>query len=218
MPRRSQLQAIIGVVVMLWAALLFASGVTLNPSYLKPLSLAISITYFVLLAFERFLWRIPIVARLLQRPVLRGTWRGTLESDWIDPVTGEAAGVVEVFLAVRQTYSTIAMRLMSRESSSRSLAAALDTPRDDVATASSTYQNVPRLLIQGRSRIHHGALMLEVHGSPPTQLVGSYWTDRDTKGEVHFTARLRKVFTSFDEAAGAAWPTFSDPPDRAAAP
>lgn len=207
MPSRSQLQVAIGIVVVIWAVLLFVSGVTLKPSYLKPLSLAVSIAYFVLLAFDRVLWRIPLVARLFRRPILRGTWRGELRSTWIDPTTGQGIAPILVFLAIRQTYSTIAMRMMTEESSSRSLVASLEAPRDDVARASSTYQNIPRLLIQGRSRIHHGALMLEVQGTPAERLSGSYWTDRDTKGEVLLDARLPKVYTSFAEANKATWPT-----------
>lgn len=203
---RSQFQVAIFVVVIIWAVLLFVSGVTLKPSYLKPLSMAVSSAYFVLLAFDRALWRIPLVARLFHRPVLRGTWRGEMRSTWIDPATGEGVAPIPIFLAIRQTYSTIAMRMMTEESSSRSLVASLEAPRDDVARASSTYQNIPRLLIQGRSRIHHGALMLEVQGTRADRLSGSYWTDRDTKGEVVLGARLPKIYTSFDEANKAVWP------------
>lgn len=149
----------------------------------------------------------PLVARLIHRPVLRGTWKGELESTWIDPSNGSRLEPVDVFLAVRQTYSSVSLRMMTTESSSRSLVASMDAPRDDVPRVSSTYQNVPRLLIQNRSRIHHGALMLDVEGVPPNRLTGFYWTDRDTKGEVVLRARLPKVYTSFDEASRAAWPT-----------
>jgi hypothetical protein len=205
MPSRPQLQVAIGIVIVVWAVLLFVSGVTLKPSYLKPLSLAISIAYFVLLAFDRWLWRIPFVARMLHCPVLRGTWKGQLQSNWIDPSTNQGIAPIDVFLVIRQTYSTISMRMMTKESASRSLVASLQAPRDDVARASSTYQSVPRLLIQGRSRIHHGALMIEVEGRPANRLTGSYWTDRDTKGEVSLDARLPKPYTSFDEASAAKW-------------
>ncbi len=206
MQSRSQLQVGIGVVVVVWALLLLISGITLKPSILKPLSLAISIAYFLLLAFDRWLWRIPFVARLLRHPVLLGTWRGNLVSNWIEPSSDEEVVPIEVFLVIRQTYSTLSLRLMTSESSSRSLVVSLDAPRDDIARVSSTYQNMPRLLVQDRSRIHHGALMLDVEGLPANRLIGSYWTDRDTKGELSFNARLPKVSTSFDEARNAAWP------------
>jgi hypothetical protein len=206
MPSRSQLQVAIGVVILVWAALLFISGVTLKPSFLKPLSLAISVAYYLLVVFDGWLWRLWPISRLSHRPVLRGTWKGKLQSTWTEPSTESQIDPIEIFLAIRETYSTISMRVMTKESSSRSLVASLEAPRDDVARVSSTYQNVPRLLIQDRSRIHHGALMLDVEGVPPKGLNGFYWTDRDTKGEVRLRARLPKVYTSFDEAAAAPWP------------
>ena len=201
MTSRSHVQTIISLAVLVWAAILLAQGVTLKTTYLQPYSLAVSVVLLLLLAFERWLWRFPPVARALHRPVLRGTWKGQLSSTWTDPSTGTRVEPVDVYLAVRQTYSTVSLRLMTKESISRSLAASLEAPTDDIPTLSSTYQNIPGLLIQDRSRIHHGALMLEVHGSPPRQLKGFYWTDRDTKGEFLFDSRSRKVHTSFDEAA-----------------
>jgi hypothetical protein len=207
MPSRSQIQVAIGIVIVAWMVLLLIEGVALVPSYIKPLSLAISIAYFVLLAFDRWFWRVPFVARILHCPVLRGTWKGQIKSSWIDPGTGERIEPIDVFLAIRQTYSSIFIRLLTKESSSWSLVASLDAPRDDVARASSTYQNIPGLLIQDRSRIHHGALMLEVQGNPASRLTGSYWTDRDTKGEVLMSAHVSKVCTDFTDASVIAWPS-----------
>ena len=62
---------------------------------------------------------------------------------------------------------------------------------------------VEGVLIQERSRIHHGALLLDVHGSPANRLIGWCWTDRDTKGEVTLEKRVSKAYTSFDEASAA---------------
>jgi len=200
-----RLQIGIGIVIAIWAALLLISGITLKPTLLKPFSLAIGIAYFVLLAFDLWLWRIPFIARLLHQPVLRGTWKGRLVSNWTDPATGTKRPPIEAFLVVQQTYSSISLRIMTEESSSRSLVASLDTPRDDVSRVSSTYQNIPRLLVQDRSRIHHGTVLLEVQGTPANRLVGSYWTDRDTKGELEFDVRSEKIFTGHDEASKALW-------------
>ena len=207
MPSRTQVQVVLVLAVLVWAGLLFVEGVTLKPSYLKPFSITVSVVILVLLAFERWIWCIPPIARALHRPVLRGTWKGQLSSNWTDPETQQELAPIEVFLLVRQTYSTVTLRLMTKESTSRSLVGSLDSPRDDVARLSSTYLNIPGLMIQDRSRIHHGALMLEVHGNPANRLVGSYWTDRDTKGEVALETRSPKVFTSFTEASSVSWPS-----------
>jgi hypothetical protein len=207
MTSRFQAQVIIGIAVLVWALMLLTEGVTLKASYLQPYSLAVGVVILLLFAFDHWLWRIPLLARVLHCPLLRGTWRGQLRSTWKDSTTSQAIEPIDVFLVVRQTYSTISQRLMTKESSSRSLVASLEVSRDEVPTLSSMYQNMPDLLKQGRSRIHHGALMLEVQGNPANRLKGYYWTDRDTKGEVSLDARSKKVYTSFDEAAAAIWPS-----------
>lgn len=205
MATKFQIQAIIGIAVVVWAVMLLVQGVSLKASYLQPYSFAVGAAILLLFAFDRWLWRIPVVARLCNCPVLQGTWKGELRSTWVNPSTSEGIPPISVFLMIRQTYSTISMRMMTKESTSRSLVASLETPRNDIARASSTYQNIPGLLMQGRSRIHHGALMLEVQGNPAERLVGSYWTDRDTKGEVTLGSRSRKLYTSFEEASAASW-------------
>jgi hypothetical protein len=95
--------------------------------------------------------------------------------------------------------------MMTKESTSRSMVAGLDAGSDGIPRVTSTYENIPGVLIQDRSRIHHGALLLDVHGSPANRLIGWYWTDRDTKGEVSLDARSPKSYTSFDEASAAKW-------------
>lgn len=207
MLNKIQVQIVLGLAVVVWAVLLFVEGVHLKASYLKPYSVVVTVVVVGLILFDRWLWRIPPIARALHRPILRGTWKGQLLSNWINPETQQGIGPIEAFLLVRQTYSTVTLRLMTKESTSRSLVASLDSPRDDIARLSSTYQNMPGLMIQDRSRIHHGALMLEVHGSPANRLIGSYWTDRDTKGEVSLETRSPKVYTSFSEAVSASWPS-----------
>lgn len=205
MASRLQTQVILAITVVVWGALLFVQGVTLKASYLRPYSLVVGILIFLEIAFDRWLWRIPVVARVLRCPVLRGTWKGQLRSTWKDPRTRQSIEPIDVFLVVHQTYSTVSVRLVTAESSSRSLVASLQTPRDDVPTLSSTYQNVPDLLRQDHSRIHHGALMLDVQGQPANRLEGCYWTDRDTKGELVLGSRSREIYTSFEEASTSRW-------------
>jgi hypothetical protein len=205
-PSRSQIQITIGIAVVVWAALLLVQGVTLKANYLRPYSLAVSAAVLALLIFDRWLWRLAPIQRLVKRPLLHGTWRGELLSSWTDPKTGKGVDPIVTYVAFKQTYSGISMRLMTKESSSRSLVAALDNSNDQLPLLTSTYVNTPQLLIQGRSRIHHGAVMLDVHGNPPDRLTGTYWTDRDTKGQLNLSARTRALYTSFEEAANANWP------------
>jgi hypothetical protein len=201
MPTRNQVHATVALAAVVWAVLLTVQGVTLRPGYVKPYSLAVAVVVVIFEVFDHWAWRWGPIPRVVGRPLLRGTWRGVVASTWIDPTTGQTVDPREAFLVVRQTYSTISTRLLTKESKSQSLAASIDAPRGDAAAVHWTYLNRPRLPLQGRSRIHHGAAVLEVHGSPPARLTGWYWTDRNTTGELTFTARSAKLHTDFLEAS-----------------
>ncbi|SBW17199.1 putative membrane protein [Candidatus Protofrankia californiensis] len=197
---RSQIQIAITLAVVAWALLLFVEGVSLKPTYLKPYSIAIGIVTLCFLAYDRWIWKFPPLSRTLGKPVLRGTWKGEIRSEWIDPSTGTRIAPIEVYVAIFQTSSTISLRLMSKESSSSTLTAALQVSKVALPRIASMYQNIPSLSLRRHSGIHHGAILLDVYGLPVQRLFGWYWTDRDTKGEISLEVRSRKIYSSFNEA------------------
>lgn len=201
MLRRSHVYAIVAIATIAWTGLLLIQGVDLQPAYLKPYSTAVTAVIICFEIFNRWLWRLGPIPRLIGCDVLHGTWRGTLQSTRIDPVTHRPAAPISSFLVIRQTYSRIDTRLFTAESSSASLVASLDSDRNAEAKLQWTYRNIPGLLIQDRSRIHHGAVVMDVHGSPPSRLTGYYWTDRDTKGTMSFGLHSPKLHTDFREAS-----------------
>jgi hypothetical protein len=103
-------------------------------------------------------------------------------------------------MAVRQTFSSLSMRLMTSESTSELVAARVLVAADGVSKVVGVYVNQPKLSVRNRSAIHYGGLLLDVHGDPPTALEGSYWTDRDTRGTMHLSDRHTQIFASYDEA------------------
>jgi hypothetical protein len=50
--------------------------------------------------------------------------------------------------------------------------------------------------------MHHGSTALDLSGTPVKRLKGRYWTDRDTRGELDFTERSKKIVDDFEEASG----------------
>jgi hypothetical protein len=200
-PKRAHIQLIISLATVVWAILLLSQGVPLNAKLLRPYSLTVAIVIIVFLLFERWLWRIPWLERPLRHPFIFGTWKGQLSSDFVDSATEKQIEPITVYLVVRQTLSTATVRLMSSESTSETLVANLDCPSGSPAILSSIFQNVPRLAIREKSQIHYGALLLEIHGSPATQMTGFYWTDRNTKGELTLDSRVPVLFDSFEIAA-----------------
>lgn len=201
MVSRTQIQVAITLAVVIWGAMLLVDGVALKGSYLRPYSAAVGGASVLMIVYDRWLWRRKLLRRLSHRPDIRGTWKGVLQSSWKDPSTSQQVGPTAVFLAVKETYSTIAVSLLTAESSSVAVASSLEVAKGEASTVWITYVNTPGILIQSRSRPHHGAMKLEIHGSPPQRLRGSYWTARETSGEINFEGRSRKIHTDFAGAS-----------------
>jgi diguanylate cyclase (GGDEF)-like protein len=110
-----------------------------------------------------------------QCPDLRGTWQGRLHSGWVDPNTNLRQEPREVFMSIKQTDATVHMRLLTTESQSVSLAAAIVQAADGQWSLNSIYRNEPGHSARHRSPIHHGGMILRVGGPPPTSMSGDYW-------------------------------------------
>lgn len=196
------------VVVKLTAAVVIAmvsvsSWVTSGKTdlvWLRFFSGAVLVSTLLLTAYDLWLWRIPVVQRLPGVPrSVRGTWRGTVSSMWVNPDTRQGIDPVDAYLVVRQTSTTVTVRLVTKESSSSSSLARV-AEIDGCAVLDYLYLNRPRTAVRDRSPIHHGSVALEVSGTPAHRLAGRYWTDRDTKGEMRFEARKSKTVDDFDDA------------------
>jgi hypothetical protein len=201
MMTNNQLRVLIGLVVLIWAGALVAQGQHVPLDYFKAFSYAITGASFGLIFWERWLWSWRVFRPwLTTRPDLRGTWKGHLVSDWIDPNTKQGLGEIEGYLVIRQTYSTADIRLLTSESGSVTLSANIFSDNAGVHTVAAVYRNTPRILIRGRSPISHGGMLLCVRGTPVHQLDGEYWTDRATKGEIILTHRAKTLYHDFDQA------------------
>lgn len=198
MPSRPQLQIAIGLAALTWAVLLIINGVAVKLAWLRPYGLVVGLVTVAFVAFDKWLWRLGPIKRVAKRQVVHGTWKGRLTSTWKRPEGNLEP--IPVYLVVRQTYSTVVLTFLTAESKSVSLVSALDVSAPGSCVLLSTYVNTPRLLLQDRSRIHRGAMILEVHGAPPRSLEGFYWTDRDTKGEIILDAYSRELYSDFKSA------------------
>jgi hypothetical protein len=197
----TQVKALIGLVAVIWIVVVFAQGNPVPLDYVKAFSYVVTGVSFALLSWERWLWSWRIFRPwLTTRPDLRGTWRGHLVSNWADPITKKGRGEIEAYLVVRQTYSTIDVRLLAAESASVTLSANIVADGEGIHTVAVVYRNTPRALLRNRSPMGHGGMLLYVRGLPIHQLDGEYWTDRETKGELDFRFRSSELCHDFDQA------------------
>jgi hypothetical protein len=204
MPSRIHLSAILLIAASLWAAVLSFAGVPLSTTWFRPFSPVLSVLLLLFVAFDLWAWRFRFLQGwFVPRPDVRGTWRVVLQSDWKEPATGQTIGPITAFLVIRQTFSMISMRMLTVESSSELVGAAIAKANDGTYRISGVYWNEPKLSVRDRSPIHYGGLLLDVEGSPVERLSGHYWTDRATKGEIASVAHKIEQLVSFDSASRA---------------
>jgi len=186
---------------LIWLTLIILGAVSGNPEQFRTISDVVPFLLILLGLFERFLWRWGFIPRLVNVPVLHGTWKGELESLWTDPATGKSPPKKIVYLAVDQTMTSLCLRLLSDESASDQVAGSLTHPASGPRIVSAVYVNTPTVGRRDGSPMHYGGLVLRVAGAfPPRRLEGEYWTDRQSKGALAFDAHSSKTADSFADA------------------
>jgi SMODS-associating 2TM, beta-strand rich effector domain len=103
-------------------------------------------------------------------------------------------------MVVRQTFSTLSLRLMTAESSSELVGTEIVCSADGLYCVSGVYRNEPRFQVRDKSPIHYGAVWLKIIAEPPKKIVGHYWTDRESAGEMELTRQESRKFQTFQSA------------------
>src|SRR5579864_1565988 len=114
---RLHLSALILLAFAIWAVILRLSGQPISANWFAPYATVITVLVISLAAFDIWLWRWRILQGwFVRRPHLWGTWRVQIVSNWIDPATGRGIEPIDAFLTIRQTYSSIKLRMITNES------------------------------------------------------------------------------------------------------
>lgn len=200
MTSRALVQLVAAIIVAVFAGGIWLTGGQLQSQWLRFYGAAVFLATVAISLWEAFIWRLPPVQQIQAVPRnVRGTWKGTLTSLWIDPKTSTSPPPKTVYLVIRQRASSVSVTLLTDESRSSSFMGQVDTV-DGSTTLSYSYRNRPSPSVEHRSRIHHGSTLLDVSGRPATRLVGRYWTDRDSRGELEFEGRSKVAVDDFKAA------------------
>lgn len=198
---RLHLSAILLIAAALWGGMLIFDGVAVNGTWFRPFSTVVGVLLLLLVIFDIWAWRWRLLhGWFVPRPDLRGTWRVELQSNWKNPENNVGVGPIVAYLVIRQTFSTLSVRMLTAESTSELVAAEINKASDGTYRLAAVYRNEPKLSVRDRSQIHYGAFVLDVQGDPAKDLVGHYWTDRNTRGEVRTLARHGSIASSFKDA------------------
>jgi|SRR5208337_1023919 len=195
------IKAIIYCTALAWTVILYFNHQAIKSAWLAPLSTAITVVLYAVMAFDLWLWKIPLLhGWFVKQPAIDGTWEVEIRSNRKDPATGTGIPPVQGYMVVRQTFSTLSLRLLTAESSSELVGTEIVCSSDGLYCVSGVYRNEPRFQVRHRSPIHFGAVWLKIIDEDPQKILGHYWTDRETAGEMELTNRKGKKFQTFQSA------------------
>jgi len=202
MTAQRYIKAIIYTAVLAWTVVLYLNHEAIKSPWLTHLSTVITVVLYAVIAFDLWLWKMPFLHDwFVKRPVIDGTWKVELRSNWKDSAaSGATVAPIEGYMVVRQTFSTLSMRLLTAESQSELVGTEIVCSADRQYCVSGVYRNESRFQVRQRSEIHYGAVWLRIITQPTKQLSGHYWTDRATAGEIELISRQPKTFQTFDSA------------------
>ncbi len=198
------LTTLVYIFVAVLAAALLVDGTKETGFIFKPCGTVITVVGLLLLVFDKWAWSFRFLHPwFVARPYIKGTWKGLLHAEYVDPTTNQKVPPIEVYLVIRQTYFSIHARLLTRESSSEAMAMEIPKAADGVYTVASIYRNTPRQDHRDHSPIHHGAMLIHVEGDPVKALRAEYWTDRLTRGRIDFAEKNDTIYFEFETASNA---------------
>ncbi len=195
------IKAIIYIAVLVWTIVLLIHHEDIHSSWLQPLSTVITVVLYAVIAFDLWFWKLPFLhGWFVKRPVIDGIWKVEIRSNWKDPATGKVIQPVEGFMRVSQTFSNLSMRLLTAESSSELVGTEIICSADGLYCISGVYRNESQFYVRDRSPIHYGAVWLKIIDEPTKKILGHYWTDRGSAGEMELTDRRKKNLQTFQSA------------------
>ncbi|MCP1401041.1 hypothetical protein [Achromobacter insolitus] len=185
---KNSLYLLVGISAVAWFLLAHLNGLDLSKliDFLGLVPKVVSIDLLVVAVFVKWGWKLRLFRGwLVPFPDLNGSWVGHIYSDWKNPETGEKPPPIPVMLTVKQSFFHIScmMRTSEMESSSYSEGFLIDPDRQKKNVAYS-YSSKPRLSLNERSVPHDGTAVFNIIESPERKLVGRYWTERLTRGEM----------------------------------
>jgi hypothetical protein len=139
------IKAIIYCAALAWTVILYFNHEAVKSVWLWPLSTAITVVLYAVMAFDLWLWKIPLLhGWFVKQPMIDGTWKAGIRSNWKNPATGTGIPPVEGYMIVRQTFSSLSLRLLTAESISELVGAEIVCSSDGLYCVSGVYRNEPR--------------------------------------------------------------------------
>lgn len=140
---------------------------------------AIGASALIMVAYEKWLWKIDPLVKI---PKIGGNYSGVISSSF-DSKQRKAT------LTIKQTLLSVDVVLKTEESASRCVSGTIEEVLGEKELIY-TYLNEPKSKVRNRSEIHFGTATLVLDAAD--RLVGKYYTDRKTTGDMEFVKELKE--------------------------
>lgn len=188
---------LVGISAVSWFFLSIFTGVKLSNTidFFKLVPNVVTIDSIAMFIFTKWLWRCRIFKKwLVPFPYLGGTWVGNIYSDWINSKTGQSIPPIPVMLTIRQSFFNISCLMQTGEMKSYSYIEGFLIDEDrQIKQLSYSYTSKPRIILNNRSLPHDGTIVFDIIEQPNRKLIGRYWTERNTKGEVELVYKSKFI-------------------------
>jgi hypothetical protein len=195
MPTAAWTRAVIALAAAIWVLIVFLSGKPLDWTWAKSLGLVAAIVVWILLAYDRWIWKWPGICRLTKRPVLHGTWKAELKTDF----PAREHEVIESYIVIDQTYSRLCVRMLFDRSESQSMNGDI-VYENGRCTLYYIFRSDKRALERNGNPPSRGGAELRIARRPALRLEGDYWTDEKTRGQMVTVGHSRVTYDTFADA------------------
>jgi hypothetical protein len=203
---KNSLYLLVGTSAAAWFSIAYFSGLDLSKmlDFFGLIPKVVSADLLVVAIFIKWGWKLKIFRGwLVPFPNLNGSWTGFIYSDWTNPETGAKPPPIPVMLTVNQSFFHIScmMRTSEMESSSYSEGFIIDPDRQ-LKSIAYIFTSKPRLSLNERSIPHDGGAVFQIIEKPQQKLVGRYWTERLTKGEIILQYHSKELLDELPQDLG----------------
>lgn len=156
--------------------------------HIRLISIVATVDGIFIWLFIKYIWKWGILYDwLVPVPDLNGIWKGNLISTWKDPKTNQQINPIPITLTIKQSFLLIHCVMTTQDIKSESFVCGFDIDKDkQKLKLLYSYDGNPRLAVREESPRHFGTAMFDIviTSASDKKLVGSYWTDRKTTGEI----------------------------------
>lgn len=185
---KNYLYLLVSISAVGWFSLAYFDGLDLSNvnDFFGLVPKVVSIDLLIVAVFVKWGWKLKLFRGwLVPFPNLNGSWLGFIHSDWKNPDTGKKQPPIPVMITINQSFFHISCKMCTGEMDSSSYSEGfLIDPDRQIKNIAYTYTSKPRLSLNNRSIPHDGTAVFKIIENPKLKLVGRYWTERLTKGEI----------------------------------